>query len=106
MVIGDNMQVEDQPYIRLACSVILQALLDHQENIREFGFQAAVELPAATYIRSTEYRPWSMAWLCDQIDIEQYKIVSRMNERGLLKDLRESVAAAKERRIRKKVEAA
>lgn len=91
---------EYKPYIRVACATLLRAIEDHQDNIKLHGPSAADAMSAAAYLRSMSERPWGIRWICEQIGVQHHKIVARMNERGLIKQLRGVVRCDKAARIK------
>ena len=49
----------------LVRAVLVQAILDHVGDARHYGFERALQMPAATWLQSSEQSRFSSQWCCD-----------------------------------------
>lgn len=79
-------------YRALMSSVVIQALMDYQDDLKRHGEKKAKIGSAGHFLLSDDNRVYGFSWICDHLDLNPDRIRSRLNTRGLLAEMRLQVA--------------
>lgn len=82
-------QTPPHTYRMLVAAVVLQAIEDHFENIRQFGMKSAQNAEARNWIMSDSIQPFSFLWCCSHLDLQPKKLRETLNDRRLVSDARD-----------------
>ena len=76
------------PYRRLLCAVVLKAIEDYQDVLRQDGIQAAEASRVGRWFLTPAVEFGNFRHLCDLLGREPDRLLSRLNTRDLLKEMR------------------
>ena len=82
---------------RFVSSVVYQAILDHQYNVKEYGEEKAMMMEPAKWILSCSDREYGFDWCCYFLQLSPDKLRSVMNTTNLVE-----IAKMLSRRLPKK----
>lgn len=86
------------PYRRLICSIIIQAVVDYQDVLKKDGIAKAEASKVGRWLLSPcSKNKANFIRLCDMLDVQPKRLLSRLNTRELVKEMRAYQKALEER---------
>lgn len=79
---------EATPYRRLLCAVILRAVEDYQGVLRKEGIEAAEAARVGRWFLAPKVEFGNFRHLCELLERDPERLLSRLNTRDLLKEAR------------------
>ncbi len=91
-------EYEMVPYRRLICSIIIQAVVDYQAVLQKDGIaKAEASRIGRWFLAPDPTNRVNFLQLCDLFDMQPERLLSRLNTRDLVKEMRTYQKALEER---------
>jgi len=77
------------PYRRLICSIIIQAVVDYQDVLKKDGIaKAEASKVGRWFLSPCSKNEANFVRLCDMLNLQSERLLSRLNTRDLVKEMR------------------